>query len=61
MLETHAFGNLLFMLNGVALLYDDDTLLSDLLYGLGDEVADVDIMLADMVATWAISEVAVIA
>jgi len=43
MVETHAFSNLDFIPNGMVLLYGDDTLLSDLLYGSGDEVGDVDI------------------
>jgi len=43
MVESRAFSNLDFILNGTAVLYGDDTLLSDLLYGFGDEVADVDI------------------
>lgn len=43
MVETHAFSNLDFILNGMALLYSDETLLSDLLYGSGNAVGDVDI------------------
>jgi len=43
MVETHAFSNLDFIPNSTVLLYGDNTLLSDLLYGSGDEVGDVDI------------------
>lgn len=39
--ELHALGNLELIINGLSLLNSDDTLLADLLHGVGKELADV--------------------
>ena len=41
--ELHSLGNLELVLNGLALLDGDDTLLADLLHGVGEELADVSV------------------
>ena len=45
-IKPHALGGRDFIFNGTALLHGDDTLLFNLLHGLGNEVADVDITIS---------------
>lgn len=41
--ELHSLGDLELILNGLALLHGDDTLLADLLHGVGEELANVSV------------------
>ena len=56
LVELHALGELEVEAEGVRLLDGDHAVLADLVDRLGDDVADGGSLLAEMVATWAISE-----